>query len=83
MDLADRTLDDDAHIMGGPGAFVDNECGPSIIHSGWIHSPLGLQVGGAFIVRRSYPDGASGSRERTPLVPRIYAFIGSGALEVR
>ena len=44
--------------MGGPGAFVDDERGASIIHSGSIHSPRGLQVGAAFVVRRSYPDGA-------------------------
>ena len=48
----------DGHIMGGPGAFVDDERGASIIHSGWIHSPRGLQVGAAFVIRRSYPDGA-------------------------
>ena len=48
----------DAHIMSGPGAFVDDERGASIIHSGTIGNPRGLQVGAAFVVRRSYPDGA-------------------------
>lgn len=44
-------------LFGGPGAFVDDEKGPAILHAGALHDGSGLVPGNAFVARRSYPDG--------------------------
>lgn len=48
----------DGHLQGGPGVFISDADGDAIVHSGHVHSGQGLLPGQAFVVRRSYPDGA-------------------------
>lgn len=43
------------HLVGGPGAFVDDDHGPAVVHSVEVTAPRG--PAGAFLVRRAYPHG--------------------------
>ena len=45
------------HLFGGPGAFVDDDRGPAVLHCGEVHAPTGMY--GPFVVRRSYPSGTA------------------------
>lgn len=45
------------HLFGGPGVWVSDESGESIVHAGAVYDRLGLQSGNAFVARRSHPHG--------------------------
>ena len=45
------------HVYGGPGVWVADRTGKSIVHAGEVHDGAGLLPGNAFVVRRGYPDG--------------------------
>jgi hypothetical protein len=47
----------DAHLFGGPAAFVEDAVGPALIHAGTVHDGRGLLPGNSFVVRRSFPEG--------------------------
>ena len=46
-----------AHLFGGAGVYLDDQVGPSIIHTGAVHDGAGLLRGNSFVVRRAYPEG--------------------------
>jgi hypothetical protein len=50
--------DSGRHLFGGPGVFLDDSVGRSIIQSGSIHHFDGAGAGDVFIVRRGYESGA-------------------------
>jgi hypothetical protein len=45
------------HLYGGPGLYVDDQLGASIVHTGSEHNIAGLLPGNAFVVRRAFPGG--------------------------
>ncbi|WP_370091901.1 hypothetical protein [Streptacidiphilus sp. MAP12-20] len=45
------------HLFGGPGAWLNDDLGSSVVHAGTVHNGAGLLPGNAFVVRRSLPGG--------------------------
>ncbi|SCE36250.1 PQQ-like domain-containing protein [Streptomyces sp. DvalAA-14] len=45
------------HLFGGPGVYLHDGLGASVVHAGAVHDGAGLLRGNAFVVRRVLPDG--------------------------
>jgi hypothetical protein len=47
------------HLFGGPGTYLHDGLGASVVHAGAVHDGAGLLPGNAFVVRRILPDGGA------------------------
>lgn len=56
-DLFPLAWTDDEHVQGGAGVYLDDSAGRALVHTGLVHSEAGLQLGNAFVARRTYPGG--------------------------